>query len=464
MNDTELALKRFKSLENDYLEDLKDLVRIPSISADQSCAGHVRESAEKTAEIMKRRGLENVEVIDLKDAHPYAYGEWCRAKGRPTLLCYAHHDVQPTGYESLWKTKPFTPTLGKDGRLYARGAADDKAGVVALTSAIDSYIGAVKSLPVNVKLIIEGEEEIGSSHLTAFLKKYRKKLAADVMVLTDTSNFETGVPSITTSLRGLVAVDVEVRSLRQSVHSGGYGGPTPDAAMALVKLLATLTDKDGDIAIARMYDKVRPLTADEKKMLDGLNPSEKEFRKQAGIVASSRVMGKGGAKNILQKMWRLPALSINAMEAANMKERRNVIVERASARVGIRIVPDMEREETLNLLEGHLRENAPWGVEVSVNRETSGNWWTTDTKHPAFEAARRALAKGYGRPAVFTGCGGSIPFVEPFSRELGGVPALLVGIEDPYTNAHSENESLHLGDWKKSIAGIIHLFQELAGD
>ncbi|MBI2945885.1 MAG: M20/M25/M40 family metallo-hydrolase [Candidatus Wallbacteria bacterium] len=462
MNDTELALSRFKSLEKQYLDDLIELVRIPSISADKACVGHLRESAEKTAEIMKRRGLENVEVIDLKGAHPYVYGDWCHAKGQPTLLCYAHHDVQPTGEERLWKSKPFVPTLGKDGRLYARGAADDKAGVVALTSAIDAYIGTVKTLPVNVKLIIEGEEEIGSSHLTAFLKKYRRKLAADAMVLTDTSNFDTGIPSITTSLRGLVAVDVEVRGLRQSLHSGGWGGASPDAAMALVKMLATLTDKDGDIAIPHMYDKVRAPGRAEKKMLDELTPSEKEFRRQAGIVPGSRVMGKGGAKDILKKLWRLPAISINAMEAANIRERRNVIVDRAAARVGIRIVPDMDREETLDLLENHLRKNAPWGVEVAVKREPAGNWWTTDTSHPAFAAARRALEKGYGRPAVFTGCGGSIPFVEPFSRELGGVPALLVGIEDPYTNAHSENESLHLGDWKKSIAGIIHLFREMA--
>ncbi|HXN81558.1 MAG TPA: M20/M25/M40 family metallo-hydrolase [Myxococcales bacterium] len=452
------ALAHHEKNQATYLEELKKLVRIPSVSFGGFDPAQVRRSAEATCDLLRRYGLSNVQLLEMPNAHPYAYGEWLRAPGRPTLLLYAHHDVQPAGELEKWKTPPFEPTE-KDGRLWGRGAADDKAGILVHVAAIDSWLKSAGALPVNVKIVIEGEEEAGSGSLGDFLRKHRQMLQADAIVLTDTGNFETGLPSITTALRGLVTVQVEVQALKQPVHSGMWGGPVPDAAMALSKILARLAADDGSIAIPGIYDRVKPLTAEEKRSIAALPTSDALFRKQAGMLDGVQLLGAG--RPPWETNWRQPSLAVNAIQASSRKDARNIIVESAWARVGVRTVPDMDEKDVETKLVSALKKDPPWGVSVEVTKESSGGWWHTETKAPAFRAAMKALREGYGAEPVAIGCGGSIPFVEPFSKELGGAPALLIGVEDPYSNAHSENESLHLGDFAKAAKSAIRFYAEL---
>jgi acetylornithine deacetylase/succinyl-diaminopimelate desuccinylase-like protein len=448
---------------NEYLEDLKTLVRIPSVSFSGFPASEVRRSAEAVAALMKKRGLENVEILEIPGAHPYVYGERMKAPGRPTLLLYAHHDVQPPGREELWKTPPFEPTLkpGPGGdRLYARGSADDKAGIVIHTSAIDAYLKTIGELPVNVKLVIEGEEEVGSTHLSQFLKTYRSKLDADVLVLTDTTNFDCGVPALTVALRGLVECEVEVRALSKTVHSGMWGGPVPDPAMALAKMLSGLTDENGKIAVPGILDQVKPISEQEKVEFSRLPYQESEFRKQAGMIEGAKLHSDPHAPPIVQ-VWRLPSLTVNAIQASSRKQAGNIINDVAWAKVTIRVVADMDPKKVLAQLQEFLKKRCPWGLEVNFHGEAGGGAWSTDATGPVFEAAEAALERGYGRRPFKIGCGGSIPFVKPFAEALGGAPALLIGVEDPYTDAHGENESLLVSDLEKAMLGQIYLFEEL---
>lgn len=446
-----------------FLEDLKKLVRIPSVSFAGFPESEVRRSAEAVAGLLKERGLENVQILELPGAHPYVYGERLKAPGAPTLLLYAHHDVQPPGREELWKTPPFEPTEKESPgglRLYARGSADDKAGIVIHTSAIASYLNTIGELPVNVKVVIEGEEEIGSGHLKKFLQTYRSKLDADVLVLTDTQNFDCGVPALTVALRGLVELEVEVRGLNKTVHSGMWGGPLPDPAMALSKMLSTLTDSNGKIAVQGILDMVRPLSPKEEAEYKKIPFNEEDFRKQSGIVPGAKLLPEGPSP--LVQIWRYPSLTVNAIQASSRKQAGNIINDAAWAKVTIRVVPDMEPRKVRQLLEDHLRAQVPWGLEVHFHGDAANPAWATEPSGPAFEAAEVALAKGYGKAPYKIGCGGSIPFVEPFADALGGAPALLVGVEDPYTDAHGENESLLISDLEKSCLSQIHLFNEIA--
>ena len=448
------------------LEELKILARIPSVSFDGFDPANVKKSAEATAALLKKSGFENVEVISFEDAHPYVYGEWMKAgPDAPTAVLYAHHDVQPAGREELWLTPAFEPTL-KEGpggpRLYGRGTADDKAGILVHAAALDAFLKTAGACPLNLKVVIEGEEEIGSGHLEGFLKKYAKKLQADVIILTDTANFDCGRPALTVALRGLIGVDVEVRALTKSVHSGMWGGPIPDPVMALSKMLATLVDQEGRIAVPGIREMVTPLTDVEIANMKKIPYEEKLFREQVGLIASAKLLPEG--PNPIAQLWRFPSLTITAIQASSRKQAANIINDSAWARVTIRTAPGMDPVKTAELLKAHLKKVVPWGLEVELKGgdHAGGGAWAINPTGPAFEAAVVSMKKGYGEEPLMIGCGGSIPFVKPFAEALGGVPALLIGVEDPYTNAHGENESVLVSDLRKACVSQVHLFAELA--
>ncbi|MCC6521799.1 MAG: M20/M25/M40 family metallo-hydrolase [Polyangiaceae bacterium] len=442
------------------LGDLMDLVRIPSVSTAPAPDADMERSAEAVAAWMRRVGLEGVELLRVPGAHPYVYGEWLRAPaGAPTVLLYAHHDVQPVGRLGEWKSPPFEPEV-RDGRVYGRGVVDDKAGAAVHFAAIEAYLRS-GGLPINVKVLIDGEEEVSSEHLGPLLEAQRERMAADLMVLTDTANLAAGVPSITYALRGIVIVDVEVAAVDHPLHSGMWGGPTPDAPLALCKILGGLLEDDGRIDVPGLYDKVRPLGPRERARLAALPFDAAEFRRDAGVLAGVGMAGEAGYSTY-ELLWLRPSLDVNALEAAPLKGASNQIVPSARARVGIRIVPDQDPDEVARLLCARLTASPPWGVQVTATVKAAAGWWVTDPEGPAFEAARRALEAGFGSKVAFIGCGGSIPFVEPFARVLGGVPALLVGLEDPACNAHSENESLLVSDFQKALRSAVYLYDELS--
>lgn len=454
------ALDYFNTHKPDLLNDLKDLIRIPSVSFPGFDPAPVRTSAEAVVKLLSRSGLKGVRILETGAGHPAVFGQWTGAPGKPMVLLYAHHDVQPFGREELWTSPPFEPAE-RNGRLYGRGSSDDKGGVAMYAAAIRSFLEAARTLPVNVKVLIEGEEEVGSTNLNKLLESRRDLFSADAIIIADSENFDSGVPSLTASLRGIVTVNIEVRSLSSSGHSGTWGGPLPDPVLALSKMLASLVDEQGRPAIPGLLDKVRKLTPEEKAALDGLPFDEALFRKQANVLKGVAIIG--GEGSVYEKMWRRPSIAVNAIEASSRKQAANIINDVAWARAGIRIVPDMDPEETLAMLRDHLMKQAPWGVQVKIEAESPARWWRTDTGGPMFAAALAALEKGYGKKPAVVGAGGSIPFVQTMSDALGGAPALLLGVGDPYTAAHSENESLLISDWEKGCRSLIHLFAGLAG-
>jgi acetylornithine deacetylase/succinyl-diaminopimelate desuccinylase-like protein len=450
-----------KSNYQSLVNDLANLVAIPSISTDGEHQSEIEKTATLVTEQMRQAGLESVEVLRSGNSNPFAYGEWLGAPGKSTVFLYAHHDVQPINFVEEWKSDPWKLTPRK-GRLYGRGAADDKGAITAQLGPIAAFLKTHGRLPVNVKMLVEGEEEIGSSNLNAFFRQYRDRIRSDVIVVCDTENIEVGLPSLTYALRGIVACTVEVQSAKLPVHSGMAGGFLADAALALDVVLARLYWKNGKLPIPHYYDRVRPMTPRERKSLKMLPLDLDKIRKDIGILP--------GVKDALEKgvgpyeqTWRKPAITIIAQEASSIKGASNQVLPKATAIVSCRIVPDQDPDEVFEQIKAFLTKDPPWGVKVNVKQfPVSVNWWMTDPAGPAFEAAMKAMRDGYGREPVPIGCGGSIGFVGPLAELFGGAPALLFGIEDPESNAHAPNESLHEGDFRKLMASLGHLFENLA--
>ncbi len=446
-------------IKNEF-EELIKLVKIPSVSLQGFDPNQVKLSAEATADVLQAAGLEKVEILQLNaGVHPYVYAEWMHKPDAPTLLLYAHHDVQPPGREDKWQSNPFIPTE-KNGRLYGRGTADDKAGIIAHTAAISAYLKTMGELPVNVKVIIEGEEEIGSNNLGQFVRTHKEKLKADGIIVTDCANVDSGIPSITTALRGLVALDIEVLALDHPVHSGLWGGILPDPVFALSYILSTLVDEKGNIKVKGILDDLKEITALEKENFAKLK-MENIARGATGLLNGLPFIA--NESEFAEKLWRHPSLSINAIQSGSKKLVSNIIQDSAWARVSIRIVPNMKPQDILNKLTKHIESVCPPGFKLKLTPEAASNWWSiSNPMENAYQIAARSLEKAYGHTTQFIGCGASIPFVQPLTEEFGGIPAILVGVEDPYTNAHSENESLLLSDFKKSIHGQIYMLADLA--
>jgi acetylornithine deacetylase/succinyl-diaminopimelate desuccinylase-like protein len=441
-----------------FQSQLEKLVRIPSVSSQESAQNQMEWSAEATAEALKEAGLSDVQILKIPNTHPYVYASWVHKSEAPTVLLYAHHDVQPEGRRARWRSDPYEPTVSQ-GRLYGRGTADDKAGIMAHVAAISSYLKTLGELPVNVKVLIEGEEEIGSPNLGNFVRQYASTLRADTMILTDCANVDSGVPSITTALRGLVSVDIELFALRQPVHSGLWGGILPDCSLALSLILSSLANSEGKILIPGIYDDVQTdLGIDLSSVSLHIAKSARDC---TGLLPSLGFLSP--QSQFAQNLWHQPSLSINGIQSGSREQASNVIQDSAWARVGIRIVPHMKPRKVMDLLKNHIRAMCPPGFELKITEEALGDWWKmSNPDDEVYQIAARSLAAGYGQPTQWIGCGASIPFVTPLVEELGGIPAILVGIEDPYTLAHSENESLNLSDFSKTIAGQIHMLSDLS--
>jgi acetylornithine deacetylase/succinyl-diaminopimelate desuccinylase-like protein len=447
--------------DNDPLlvEQLGKLVAIQSISTDGEHKTEINQTAELTCELMRQAGLQNIEILRSGESYPYAYGEWLGAPGKPTVFLYAHHDVQPVNFVEGWKSPPWTLTE-RDGRLYGRGAADDKGAIVVQLGAIASYLKTAGSLPCNVKMLVEGEEEIGSSNLAGFFADNKDRLMSDVIVVCDTENIEADLPSLTYSLRGGVNMQVDVESATQPNHSGMVGGFLADAALALNVILARLYWNKGKIPIPRFYKDVRKLTRKEQKAFRALPGDPDTWRSSTGVLPGVEFAMKK-KDHPHERTWREPSLTVIAQEASSIKGASNQVLPKATAIVSCRIVPDQDPETVYKLLEKTLTEDPPWNVKVTCKTSSSTKWWMTEPTGPAFEAALAALEAGYGVKPVAIGCGGSIGFVGPLAELFGGAPALLFGIEDPHSNAHAPNESLDHGILRKLTASLAHLFDKI---
>ncbi len=424
--------------------DLERLVRIPSVSADPAAAEALRASAEAVAGLLVSAGLD-VDVVRAGGGQPAVIGRRPAPPGAPTVLLYAHHDVQPAGDVADWDSDPFEP-VERGGRLFGRGAADDKAGFALHLAALRALGDGLR---VGVTVLVDGEEEIGSPTLGPILDEHRDRLAADVVVIADSTNWRVGVPALTTTLRGGTAAVVEVRTLRHAVHNGVYGGPVPDALTALVQLLATLHDQRGDVAVAGLH----------RGTADPLDLTDERLRADAGLLDGVRLLGTG---SLTSRLWAGPAISVVGIDAPAVDSAPLTLVPVARAKVSLRIAPGDDGVAAREALVEHLRAHAPWGASVTVSAGGAVESFAARTDGPAYAAARAALADAWGVPAVEIGVGGSISFVTTMARAFPDAEILITGVEDPDTRAHGANESLHLGDFERACLAEALLLRNLA--
>jgi acetylornithine deacetylase/succinyl-diaminopimelate desuccinylase-like protein len=440
-----------------YLTDLFEFLRIPSISTQSAYRPEVERAAHWVAQRLRTIGFPTVELI-ATELYPLVYAEWNPHPGRPTVLLYGHYDVQPPEPLELWTSPPFEPTI-RNGHLYARGAADDKGQFHIHLAALDALVRLGGRPPVNFRVLVEGEEEVGSPSLYAFLRQHAERVRADLLVLSDTEMLAPGVPSITYGLRGLNYYQIEITGPARDLHSGVFGGAVPNPLQILCELFARLHDRNGRVAIPGFYDAVAPLARAERRQLAALPFSERRFRQQTGVAGLSGEKG----YTTLERLWCRPTLELNGIWGGYTGEgAKTVIPSRAWAKFSTRLVPHQDPARIARLVRQQIRTLLPRSVRHRFEVLSTGRPWVADYRQPVFQLARQALSEGFGRPAVFIREGGSIPFVAEIDRRFH-IPCVLMGFGLPDENAHAPDEHLALENYFGGIRSVARFYQKLAG-
>ena len=437
-----------------FLEELKALLRIPSISTLPEHKGDCRRAAESVAAELKRIGLENLRLIET-EGHPLVYADWLRAAGKPTVLVYGHYDVQPPDPLDEWLSPPFEPTV-RNGNIYARGAVDDKGQVWAQVKALESLL-AGGSLPLNVRVLFEGEEEVGGEGIARFVASKPAELAADFALVSDTEMFAPGLPTLCVGLRGMIYTELEVRGARSDLHSGMYGGAAPNPFIALAQILARLKDEDGHILIPGFYDDIIPPSPEELAAWRSLPFDEEQYR--IAEVGSRELVGEAGY-SVLERTWARPTVDVHGMPGGfTGAGAKTVIPAKAVAKISMRLVPGMTPAKAFQLYKGYVERIVPPGVDVEVRLIHSGDPCLIPVDNPYIKAATLALGEVWGRETVFIRSGGSIPIVGDFARHLG-LPSVMMGFGLPDDNLHAPNEKFHLRNFELGIESLIRFLEE----
>jgi acetylornithine deacetylase/succinyl-diaminopimelate desuccinylase-like protein len=438
-----------------YVDELKEYLAIPSISALPHHAADVRRCAEWTSTEMSRIGLQNVRLEETP-GNPVVYGEWLGAQGAPTILFYGHYDVQPVDPINLWTSPPFEATI-RDGEIYARGSADDKGQVFMHFKAVEAHIKQHGNLPVNMKFLIEGEEEVGSANLDDFVRGHKDLLGADVVTISDSPMFDRGIPSICYGLRGLTYFQIDLRGTKSDLHSGSFGGAVANPAMVLAQVLAQMKDKGGRVKIPNFYDDVVPLREEERQEFAKLPFNERKYKQDLG---APKLFGESGYTT-LERIWARPTFEVNGLLSGFTGDgAKTVIPAVAMAKVSMRLVPNQDPQKIGDLFEAYVKKVTPKTVELKVTRMHGGKPWMTAFDNKYVQAAGRAIELGFGQRPVFNREGGSIPVVATFQEELG-LPCVLFGVGLPDENAHAPDEKLDLGNFHNGIIASAYLYKEI---
>lgn len=438
-----------------FLDEMKDLLRIPSISTLPENRGDCRKAAEWLVARLERMGMEHVRLVET-EGHPLVYADWLHAKGKPTMLMYGHYDVQPPDPLEEWVSPPFEPEE-RNGNIYARGAVDDKGQVCAQLSALESVLATANGLPLNVRVLYEGEEEVGGEGIAAFVASKPDELKADFALISDTELFAPGLPTLCVGLRGMIYTEIEVRGAKTDLHSGMYGGAAPNPFVALAQILARLKDENGRILIRHFYDDVVPPSDEELAAWRRLPFDEEEYRKAE--VGSRELVGEPGY-SVLERTWARPTLDVHGMPGGfTGAGAKTVIPAKAQAKVSMRLVPNMTPAKAFAQLKSYVEEIAPAGVEVEVRLIHSGDACVVPVDNPYIQGATRALHTVWGKDTVFIRSGGSIPIVGDFARHLG-LPSVMMGFGLPDDNLHAPNEKFNLDNFKLGIESLIRFMEE----